>query len=104
MIRRRSATHDWPQQRLPAVAGRAVPLAIFEHERARRLTLRIGAGGRSIRVTVPPGIGPAEVERFLLRHQEWLETRLAAYPAVDSLAPGMSIPLRGIPHAILHRP
>ena len=35
------------------------------------------AGGRSLRVTIPPGLAPGEVNRFLKRQQDWLEERLS---------------------------
>ena len=47
--------------------------SIVENRRARRLTLRIDSGGRGLRVTVPPGVAWREVDRFLSRHQDWLE-------------------------------
>ena len=39
---------------LHEVAGRTLPLKIIENGLARQLTLRIDAGGRSLRVTIPP--------------------------------------------------
>jgi predicted metal-dependent hydrolase len=92
------------QERLHDVAGRSLPLRIVENERARRLTLRIDAGGRGLRVTVPPGIARGEVDRFLIRHQGWLEQRLAKVPDRPHVRPGIKIPLRGVPHLIVHEP
>jgi len=86
------------------VAGRTLPLKIVENERARRLTLRIDAGGRGLRVTVPPGVAGGEVDRFLVRHQGWLEQRLAKVPDRPQVRPGIRIPLRGVPHLIVHEP
>jgi len=91
-------------EREHSVAGRILPLRIVENERARRLTLRIDAGGRGLRVTVPPGLARGEVERFLDRHQGWLEQRLAKIPERPQVRPGIKIPLRGVPHLILHEP
>lgn len=86
------------------VADRALPLRIVENDRAKRLTLRIDAGGRGLRVTVPPGLANGEVDRFLERHRGWLETRLAKVPDRPQVRPGIRIPLRGIPHLIVHEP
>lgn len=91
-------------ERVHSVAGRELPLRIIENERARRLTLRIDAGGRGLRITVPPGLSPAEVERFLARHEGWLETKLARFPERPEVRPGISIPLRGVPHLVVHEP
>lgn len=92
------------REREHVVAGRALPLRIVENDRARRLTLRIDAGGRGLRITVPPGLARGEVERFLTRHQGWLEQRLAKVPDRPQVRPGIKIPLRGVPHLILHEP
>lgn len=91
-------------ERIHVVADRELPLRIVENERARRLTLRIDAGGRGLRVTVPPGLREGEVELFLDRHRGWLETRLAKLPDRPQARPGVKIPLRGAPHLIVHEP
>ncbi|MBX3579336.1 MAG: M48 family metallopeptidase [Rhizobiaceae bacterium] len=84
------------------VAGRTLPLRIVENDRARRLTLRIDAGGRGLRITVPPGVPSREVWKFLYRHQDWLEERLAKVPKRPKVRVGIKIPLRGVPHKIIH--
>lgn len=89
---------------LHEVAGRTLPLRIVQNDRARQLTLRIDAGGRSLRVTIPPGLAPGEVNRFLKRQQDWLEERLAKLPKRPQVRPGIRIPLRGMPHVIVHLP
>ncbi|MBN9242381.1 MAG: M48 family metallopeptidase [Mesorhizobium sp.] len=86
------------------VAGRTLPLRVVENERARRLTLRIDAGGQGLRITVPPGLKLGEVEKFLIRHQGWLEQRLAKVPDRPQVRPGIRIPVRGVPHLIVHEP
>lgn len=86
------------------VAGRTLPLRIVENERARRLTLRIEAGGRGLRITVPPGLRQGEVESFLDRHRGWLEERLSRLPDRPQVRPGIKIPIRGKPHRIVHEP
>lgn len=93
-----------PRERIHEVAGRALPLRIVENNRARRLTLRIDAGGQGLRITVPPGIAAREVEHFLDRHQGWLEQRLAKLPDQPQVRPGARIPLRGVAHLIVHDP
>lgn len=92
------------RERVHVVAGRELPLKIVENDRARRLTLRIEAGGRGLRVTVPPGLRQSEVESFLDRHLGWLETRLAKLPDRPQVRPGVKLPLRGQPHLIVHEP
>lgn len=101
---RRSRPADAPDLRMHCVAGRELPLRIVENDRARRLTLRIEPGGRGLRITVPPGLRRGEVERFLDRHQGWLEARLARLPDRPQVRPGIRLPLRGRPHLIVHEP
>jgi predicted metal-dependent hydrolase len=91
-------------ERMHLVAERALPLRIVENPRAKRLTLRIEAGGRGLRITVPPGIRTGEVDKFLTRHQGWLEERLKKLPDRPELRPGVKLPLRGVPHLIVHEP
>ena len=90
------------EERLHIVAGRSLPLRIVENHRARRLTLRIDSGGRGLRITVPPGVARREVDRFLNRHQDWLEQRIAKVPARPRVRPGVKLPVRGVPHRIVH--
>jgi predicted metal-dependent hydrolase len=86
------------------VAGRTLMLRVVESARASRLTLRIETGGRALKMTVPPGMPSREVESFLFRHQGWLEQKLAKYPDKPKLRPGVKLPVRGVPHLIVHEP
>ena len=86
------------------VAGRVLPLRVMENPRATRLTLRIDAGGKGLRMTVPPGMPAREVEKFLVRHEGWIETRIAKMPDQPNVRPGVKIPVRGVPHLIVHEP
>jgi predicted metal-dependent hydrolase len=103
-LKKRPVVRAAPEERDHFVAGRTLPLRIVENERARRLTLRIETGGRGLRITIPPGLARGEVERFLDRHQGWLEQKLAKVPDRPQVRPGVKIPLRGTPHVILHEP
>ncbi len=101
---RKTRTPAAPLVRDHEVAGRSLPLRIVENDRATRLTLRIAAGGAGLRITVPPGISSREVDRFLARHQGWLEQRLAKVPEQPQVRPGIKVPVRGVPHLIVHEP
>ncbi|WP_183431813.1 M48 family metallopeptidase [Mesorhizobium sp. RMAD-H1] len=103
----RAAPKKSPQvtdDRAYEVAGRTLPLRVVENPRATRLTLRIEAGGKGLRVTIPPGLPAREVERFLSRHQGWIEARIAKLPDRPTVRPGIKIPIRGVPHLIVHEP
>lgn len=84
------------------VAGRILPLKIVENPRARRFTLRIDAGGKGLRVTVPPKVANSEIDRFISRHQGWLESRITQIPVVKKVHAGDFLPLRGVDHLIIH--
>jgi predicted metal-dependent hydrolase len=86
------------------VGDRKLLLKVVESARASRLTLRIDTGGRGLKITVPHGLPPREVESFLSRHQGWLEAKLAKYPDKPKLRPGVKLPVRGVNHLILHEP
>ncbi|HMQ57377.1 MAG TPA: SprT family zinc-dependent metalloprotease [Rhizobiaceae bacterium] len=86
------------------VAGRVLPLTIQPSSRASRLTLRIDPSGKALKVTVPHGAGLGEVEKFLARHEGWLQAKLKTYPDRPDVRAGIRVPVRGVPHAIVHAP
>ncbi|MBY4608654.1 M48 family metallopeptidase [Rhizobium sp. 9T] len=91
-----------PETRTLDVAGRLMPLTIKHHEQATRITLRIEPGGRALKMTVPKGLAPREVNAFLDRHQGWLLTKLAKFSTDGGLRDGGRILLRGVSHRIEH--
>lgn len=91
------------RERIHAVAGRELPLRVLENPRAKRLTLRIETGGKGLRVTIPPGLPDREVQSFLVRHQGWIESRIAKMPDQAGLRAGVKIPIRGVTHLITHQ-
>jgi predicted metal-dependent hydrolase len=90
------------EEREHEVAGRTLPLRITRNPRATRLTLRIAPSGGGLRVTAPPRIAFREIDRFLERHREWLEARLEKLPEHPTVRAGVKLPLRGVPHLIVH--
>lgn len=101
---RKRKTPSPPLERTHEVGGRSLPLRIVENDRATRLTLRIAAGGTGLRITVPPGVSQREINRFIERHQGWLEKRIAKLPDQPQVRPGIKVPVRGVPHLIVHEP
>lgn len=100
VARRRSA----PSEQAYDVGGRTLPLKVIEHPRATRLTLRLDSAAGGLRVTVPPGMGPGEVDRFLVRHEGWIAARLSKLPDRPKMRPGVKMPLKGVPHLVVHEP
>ena len=91
-------------ERSYAVAGRNLPLSIWENPRARRLTLRIETGGKGIRVTIPPRLPERELDLFIARHHGWIEMQIAKVPVAEPFTAGSFIAIRGIQHRIVHEP
>jgi predicted metal-dependent hydrolase len=98
----RSAKPPALEEREHTIAGRVLPLKLVRHARATRLTLRIERGGAGLRVTVPPKTPAHEVDRFLHRQREWLEARVEKLPENPVVRPGAKLPIRGVPHLIVH--
>ena len=89
------------ESRTITIGGRAVPLAIRQHPRARRLILRLAPEG-GLRLTVPPRIARGEVDAFLARHEGWAAERLARLPDTPVVEIGALVPIGGVPHRIAH--
>lgn len=80
-----------------------IPVDIRVNPRARRMVLRIDRRSGAAALTLPRGIGRVRAERFLTAHIGWLEARLKALPQRIPFAPGALVPLRGVPHRLVHR-
>jgi predicted metal-dependent hydrolase len=74
------------------------------HRRARRYTLRIHPSDREAILTMPPRGTLAEAKDFAQRHGGWIAARLGRLPKAAPFQPGTVVPLRGVPHRIVHRP
>ena len=74
------------------------------HRRARRYTLRIHPSDREAILTMPPRGTLAEAKDFAQRHGGWIAARLGRLPKAAPFHPGTVMPLRGVPHRIVHRP
>ena len=92
-----------PRQAWLDVDGVDVPVVISENSRSRRLTLRIVPGGKELRVSTPPKTPYREIDAFLHKHRGWVASKLAHMPDVQVLDNGAEIPLRGVPHRIVHQ-
>lgn len=93
-----------PDVRPLRVTGLAVPLELRESPRARRLSLRVDPMRDLIQVVVPRGIGEDEVRRFVGRHLDWVQARLAAIPPRQPFTDGARVPVLGRDHVIRHDP
>ena len=80
--------------------GLPVPIEIFRHQSARRLTLRVSETRRSVTLTLPCGLHLNEGRRFVAKHLDWITTKLEQMPDAHPFVDGAIIPLRGVPHAV----
>jgi len=87
------------------IDGKQVDVRIVENPRTSRMTLRLvpaSKKGESLKVTVPPGLADHEIDAFLQKNRNWAAARLSRLPQVTKIADGVTIPLRGVPHRIMH--
>jgi len=73
------------------------------HRLARRYTLRIAAATREVILTIPPRGTLKEAREFAQKHGGWIAARLGRLPEAVRFADGIRVPLRGVPHRIVHR-
>src|SRR5260221_12196444 len=71
--------------------------------RARRYTLRIHPTDREAILTMPPRGTLAEAKDFAQLHGGWIAARLGRLPKAAPFHSGTVVPLRGVPHRIVHR-
>lgn len=91
-------------QTIAIVHGQSVfAVRINFNRRARRYTLRIDAAGRGVVLTVPPRGNIRDGKAFAERHGAWIAARLCRLPEPEPFCDGIILPLRGMPHRIVHR-
>lgn len=73
------------------------------HRQARRYTLRIHTSTREAVLTMPPRGTVRDARVFAERHGAWIAARLGRLPEAAPFAHGVTLPLRGVPHRIVHR-
>jgi len=69
---------------------------------ARRYTLRVKDASGEVVLTMPTRASLTEARAFAERQGAWIGARLRRLPTGIAFEPGATIPLRGIPHEIVH--
>jgi predicted metal-dependent hydrolase len=87
-----------------AFDGAVYPVELRRHARATRYTLRVQATNRAIMLTMPMRGSVREAKAFAERNGGWIAARLKRLPQAIPFADGLALPLRGVPHRIVHRP
>jgi hypothetical protein len=83
-------------------AGMLYPVAVKRRASARRMTLRVSQATGEVTLTLPERADFAAGRDFALRHGGWIAARIAKRPMSTPFEPGELIPLRGVPHRIVH--
>ena len=94
---------DEPSRLLVKHGSQIYSVRLRRHRRARRYTLRIHPSDREAILTMPPRGTLAEAKDFAQRHGGWIAARLGRLPKAAPFLPGTVVPLRGVPHRIVHR-
>lgn len=84
--------------------GQAVDLAVRRSARAQNIALRLDPAKPAPELVLPPRVGEAEGLDFVRSRAAWLLDRLAAQPPHVPFRDGETLPLRDVPHRILHDP
>src|SRR5581483_743339 len=92
-----------PQAIEIAFADSIYLVQVRRHRQARRYTLRINAAKREVILTVPPRGSLREASAFAQKHGSWIAARIGRLPQAAPFADGAVVPLRGVPHRIVHR-
>ncbi|MGI8942983.1 MAG: M48 family metallopeptidase, partial [Qipengyuania sp.] len=77
------------------LAGRAVPIELNRHPRAKRLTLRLAPDGSSVRITLPRWCPTGDALRFAAIRRHWLEAQLDRIPATEDPVARGTLRFRG---------
>jgi hypothetical protein len=83
--------------------GRAVPLTVRRHPRARRTILRLTAEGDGAVVTIPEGALFEDGVAMARNHAGWILRRFAAIPPRVPFIDGTVVPFLGRDHRLRHR-
>ncbi|HEY8564319.1 MAG TPA: SprT family zinc-dependent metalloprotease [Beijerinckiaceae bacterium] len=82
--------------------GQTFRVLLRRRPAARRMTLRVSSATAEVVLTVPEHVDLAATQRFADAHGGWIAARLAKVPRRVSLQHGERVPLRGVPHRIVH--
>lgn len=80
------------------------PILVKRLAAARRYTLRVRAAQRDMVLSMPKRGTLAAARAFAEKHAGWIAARLAGLEHSVIFCDGAVIPLRGVPHRIVHRP
>ncbi len=99
---------DWlkrdPRKELSIeIEGLSLPIVLRRHATAKRMTMRLSAAGKEVRITLPQWGRTAEAVAFAHSRRDWLARQLATAPPPQPIRDGTVIPYRGTPIIVRHR-
>src|ERR1700730_5565834 len=77
---------------------------VRRHPAPRRYSLRGRETSRDVVLTMPTRGSFRQARAFAEKNAAWIAARLERLPPIIAFADGYTIPLRGVPHRIEHRP
>ncbi|MCJ2034581.1 M48 family metallopeptidase [Methylobacterium sp. J-068] len=83
--------------------GASLRVLLRRRPAARRLTLRVSSATGEVVMTLPTRTAIGVARTFAVSHGGWIAARLARMPERVLFAPDAVLPLRGVPHRIVHR-
>ncbi|MGI6244856.1 MAG: M48 family metallopeptidase [Pseudochelatococcus sp.] len=85
-----------------AHAGSVFRVRVVRRAGVKRFTLRVSLATGTATMTMPARSDIAAARRFLDAHGDWLAQRMQSVPGRVPFEPGALIPLRDVPHRIVH--
>lgn len=82
--------------------GQAFKVALKRRPTAKRITLRVSNATGEVVLTIPERTDIGLAQKFADSHGQWIATRLAKVPERVLFEPGAMVPLRGVPHRVVH--
>ncbi len=86
------------------IDGEAIPVTFRRNVRARRVILRMDEAGDGILLTLPRGANPDRALDFAASQAAWIWSQRGRRAVPVPFGPGAVVPLRGVPHELVHRP
>ena len=100
----RIALKSRPENLTVRVGDTTIAVPVRFDRRARRIILKIDTRSGGPVLTLPEGGSLRRAQAFANAHAGWIAARLARRAEDRSFAHGKTVPLRGVPHRIEHRP
>lgn len=82
--------------------GQSFKVALKRRPTAKRITLRVSHATGEVVLTIPERTDVGLAQKFADSHSAWIASRLAKVPDRVLFEPGALVPLRGMPHRIVH--